>query len=86
MDRTCARSRLNLTPRLAIPAATPAVKGGRRARPAATPVLKEVPIRDAIMRRRLSITWRGQGYLSPAVQRVIDLFAAESKLSYPDAR
>lgn len=39
--------------------------------------LKEVPVKDAVMRRRLVISYRANSYLSPAVSRVIELFAAE---------
>lgn len=38
--------------------------------------LKEVPIRDAVMRRRLVVTYRSNAYLSPAAQRLVQLFAA----------
>lgn len=39
-------------------------------------ILKEVPVKDAVMRRRLVVTYRDKGYLSPAASRLIDLFAA----------
>ena len=39
-------------------------------------VLKEVPVKDAIMRRRLVVTYRDNGYLSPAASRLIELFVA----------
>lgn len=45
--------------------------------------LKEVPVPEAIMRRRMAVTWRSEGYLSPAAQRVIDLFAAEGRTAGP---
>jgi DNA-binding transcriptional LysR family regulator len=38
--------------------------------------LKEVPIKEAVMRRRLVVTYRDTGYLSPVAARLIDLFAA----------
>jgi len=37
-------------------------------------VLKEVPIKDAVMRRRLVVTSRDNGYLSPAASRLVELF------------
>ena len=40
--------------------------------------LKEVPIKDAVMRRRLVITYRKNAYLSPAVSRLIELFESHS--------
>jgi DNA-binding transcriptional LysR family regulator len=39
-------------------------------------VLKEVPVKDAIMRRRLVVIHRDKGHLSPAATRLIELFAA----------
>lgn len=39
--------------------------------------LKEVPVKDAVMRRRLVVTYRSNAYLSPAASRLIELFAAE---------
>jgi DNA-binding transcriptional LysR family regulator len=38
--------------------------------------LKEVPLKEATMRRRLVVTYRDNSYLSPAVSRLIELFAA----------
>jgi DNA-binding transcriptional LysR family regulator len=38
--------------------------------------LKEVPVKDAVMRRRLVVSHRAKSYLSPAAARVIELFAA----------
>jgi DNA-binding transcriptional LysR family regulator len=38
--------------------------------------LKEVPLKDATMHRRLVVTYRDKGYLSPAASRLIDLFSA----------
>ena len=35
--------------------------------------LKEVPIRGAVMRRRMVVTYRANGFLPPAAQRLIDL-------------
>lgn len=37
--------------------------------------LKEVPIREATMRRRLVVTYRDKGYLSPAASRLLELFS-----------
>ena len=39
--------------------------------------LKEVPINEAVMRRRLVVTYRSNAYLSPAASRLIELFAAK---------
>lgn len=36
--------------------------------------LKEVPVKGASMRRRLVVTYRANGYLSPAARRLVDLF------------
>lgn len=36
--------------------------------------LKEVPVRGATMRRRLVVSYRANSFLSPAAQRLIDLF------------
>jgi DNA-binding transcriptional LysR family regulator len=38
--------------------------------------LKEVPVREAVMRRRLVVSYRANSFLSPAASRVIELFAA----------
>ena len=38
------------------------------------PGLKEVPVSSAAMRRRLVVTYRANSYLSPAAQRLLDLF------------
>jgi DNA-binding transcriptional LysR family regulator len=38
--------------------------------------LKEVPLKDATMLRRLVVTYRENSYLSPAAARLIELFAA----------
>ena len=38
--------------------------------------LKEVPIKEATMRRRLVVTYRDNSYLSPAARRLIALFGA----------
>lgn len=40
------------------------------------PGLKEVPVQAACMRRRLVVTYRDSGYLSPAARRVLALFKA----------
>lgn len=39
--------------------------------------LKEVPVKDTVMRRRLVVIHRSHGYLSPAAARVIELLAAD---------
>lgn len=39
--------------------------------------LKEVPVKEAVMRRRLVVSWRANSFLSPAASRVIELFAAD---------
>jgi DNA-binding transcriptional LysR family regulator len=44
-------------------------RGGRH-------VLKEIPIKDATMHRRLVVCHRAKGYLSPAAARVVELFSA----------
>ena len=46
-------------------------RGGR-------PLLKEVPIKEATMHRRMVVTHRARGYLSPAGSRVVELFSAAS--------
>lgn len=38
------------------------------------PALKEVALRETTMRRRLVVTYRKDGYLSPAAKRLIQLF------------
>ena len=38
--------------------------------------LKEVPVKDAVMRRRLVVTYRDNGYLSPAASRLVELFVS----------
>lgn len=37
--------------------------------------LKEVPLKEATMRRRLVVTYRDGGYLSPAASRLVELFS-----------
>lgn len=37
--------------------------------------LQEVPVKGAMMRRRMVVTYRANSYLSPAARRLIDLFA-----------
>jgi DNA-binding transcriptional LysR family regulator len=37
--------------------------------------LKEVPLKEATMRRRLVVTYRDKGYLSPAATRLLELFS-----------
>ena len=39
--------------------------------------LKEVPVKDAVMRRRLVVSYRANSFLSPVATRVIELFAAD---------
>jgi DNA-binding transcriptional LysR family regulator len=39
--------------------------------------LKEVPVKDAVMRRRLVVSYRANSFLSPVASRVIELFAAD---------
>ena len=36
--------------------------------------LKEVPIKDAAMRRRLAVIYRANSFMSAAAQRLVDLF------------
>ncbi|MFM2066268.1 MAG: hypothetical protein RLZZ584_1177 [Pseudomonadota bacterium] len=38
------------------------------------PGLAEVPVADAVMRRRLVVSYREHGYLSPAARRLLELF------------
>lgn len=38
--------------------------------------LKEVPVKDATMHRRLVVTWRANSYLSPAAARLMELLSA----------
>lgn len=40
--------------------------------------LKEVPVTGAAMRRRLVVTYRAHGFVSPAARRLIDLLVASS--------
>lgn len=47
------------------------VRGGRSG-------LKEVPLREAVMRRRLVVVYRENSYLSPGAQRLIELLTAEA--------
>jgi len=41
--------------------------------------LKEVPVKEAVMRRRLVVTYRANSFLSPVASRVIELFSADAK-------
>lgn len=41
--------------------------------------LKEVPVKEAVMRRRLVVSCRSNSFLSPAASRVIELFAADRR-------
>lgn len=43
------------------------------------PGLKEVPVKGAAMRRRLVVTYRAHSFLSPAAQRLLDLFVSSAK-------
>lgn len=43
--------------------------------------LKEVPIEDAAMRRRLVVTYRANGFLSPATQRLMELFLQSAQVT-----
>lgn len=45
--------------------------------------LKEVPVKEAVMRRRLVLSYRSNGFLSPAASRVIELFAADRSARLP---
>lgn len=40
--------------------------------------LKEVPVKEATMHRRLVVSWRAKGYLSPAAMRLMELLSAEA--------
>lgn len=42
------------------------------------PGLKEVPVKGAAMRRRLVVTYRANGFLSPAARRLLELFEQAS--------
>jgi DNA-binding transcriptional LysR family regulator len=48
--------------------------------PGRIPGLKEVPIRGGVMHRRLVVTYRQGAYLSPAAQRLIELFLRSAAL------
>ena len=39
--------------------------------------LREVPVKEAVMRRRLVLSYRANSFLSPVASRVIELFSAE---------
>ena len=41
--------------------------------------LKEVPVKDVVMRRQLVVSHRSPSFLSPLASRVIDLFATQPK-------
>ena len=45
--------------------------------------LKEVPVKEAVMRRRLVVSYRTNSFLSPAALRVIELFAADRSRQLP---
>ena len=38
--------------------------------------LKEIPLKEATMRRRIVVTYRDNSFLSPAASRLIALFSA----------
>lgn len=38
--------------------------------------LREVALKETTMRRRLTVSWRAEGYLLPAAQRLVELLAA----------
>jgi len=44
--------------------------------------LREIPMKELTMRRRLVVTHRASSYLSPAAERLIALFAASRKLAH----
>lgn len=41
--------------------------------------LREVPVKEAVMRRRLVVSYRTNSFLSPVASRMIELFAAGSR-------
>lgn len=41
--------------------------------------VKEVPVSDAAMHRRLVVTYRSHGFLSPAAKRLLDLFVQSAQ-------
>lgn len=43
------------------------------------PGLKEVPVKGSAMRRRLVVTYRANGFLSPAARRLLELFEQSRK-------
>jgi DNA-binding transcriptional LysR family regulator len=47
-------------------------------------LLKEVPVKDAVMRRRLVITHRDNGYLAPAAARLVELFITSQQRGLAD--
>jgi DNA-binding transcriptional LysR family regulator len=49
--------------------------------PLAKSGLKEVPVKEAVMRRRMVISHRANAFLSPSVSRVVELFAATAPSS-----
>ena len=44
--------------------------------------LREIPMKELTMRRRLVVTHRASSYVSPAAERLIALFAASRKLAH----
>lgn len=44
--------------------------------PARKATLKEIPIKEATMHRRLVVSHRDNSYLSPAASRLLELFSA----------
>ena len=45
------------------------------------PGLKEVPVKDAAMRRRLAVSYRANSFLSPAARRMIELFVKSASVT-----
>jgi DNA-binding transcriptional LysR family regulator len=47
--------------------------------------LREVPLKDATLHRRLGVTYRREGYLSPAAQRLVTLLRTKGEGLFPEA-
>lgn len=47
--------------------------------------LREVPLKEATLHRRLGVTYRREGYLSPAAQRLVTLLRTQGERLFPDA-
>lgn len=45
--------------------------------------LREVPVKGVTMKRRLVLTHRAQGYMSPAAKRLMDLLVSRAPLAFP---